>query len=146
MIFAVALDFFRWHISLDIDDMIALLSAVTALVAVFAWKRTYNKQRTVTETVDAPVLAEFLRLTEKVADVEHALHEANRKIDELTAKVTKYARDEAVYQAELHSKNEQIANLTDKLATAREERAALKVRVEHLEEVCKRAGINGEEG
>ncbi len=66
------MDFLRWHVSLDLDDMASLLAAFVALVSVFVWKRSYNKQRTVTETVDAPVLAKFLELsaTPKTAILE----------------------------------------------------------------------------
>ena len=139
------MDFLRWHVSLDIDDMITLLSAVTALVAVFAWKRTYNKERSLSETVDAPVLDQFLKLTEKVTEIKLDLASARDEIAELREQISQYIRDEAAYQAELHAKDVEIEELRAQLYAARDERDSLGERVAHLEDVCRRAGINGDE-
>jgi len=79
-----------------------------------------------------------------------ALEEQNQQlaceVKELRERLEQYIKDEAAYQAELHEKQIEIRVLRVELDEARYERDELAARVKHLEEVCRRAGINGVEG
>ncbi len=82
-------------------------------------------------------------LERKIDDLRAENERLTCEVEGLRKKLEQYIKDEAVYQAELHAKDQRIKELESKLLAARSERVDLKSRVEHLEDVCKRAGING---
>ncbi len=128
---AAEVDLFRWHWSLDFDDMAALLAAATALLGVVLVRRSLVKQRSINETVDAPVLAKFLELTNEVATLRTELAEARQEIREMRVELTNQGKVEEYLRGVIHARDKEIETL--------------RFRVKHLEDVCRRAGINGEE-
>lgn len=121
--------------------------AVLAAISVSIYTLGVSKRKTAAEATNAESTA-----AEKVTDAALLLLEPMKirieslenEVRELRLKVEQYIRDEVAYQAELHAKDNRIEELRIKLFEARDERDALGLRVEHLEDVCKRAGINGD--
>lgn len=135
-------DFFRDVISLDWDDLLALAAALTALAGIFVVRKTNVKSTTrsreLTESVDAGVLAQFKDLFERITLLESDLKAARITIDELKAEVIDMRKIEEFLQAKVHERDKEIGGLRAELTLARE-------RIAHLEAVCRRAGINGDE-
>lgn len=124
----------------------AFMLLATASVAVFTVRATRRKTTAEAkkEEVTAAdlVTAAALKLLEPL---QHRIESLEAEVKRLREEIGQYRRDEAAYQAELHQKDVHIEELRMKLFEARDERDELKERVAHLEDVCKRAGINGEE-
>lgn len=128
---------FRNVWSLDWDDAVALLVAVTALVAIFVTKKTSSATFAREETVDAGVLAQFKELFERLVRVEAELEAATLTITQLAAEIKAMHKLEEFLQAKIHEREGQIKSLRTALSKAQK-------RIEHLEQVCRRAGINGD--
>lgn len=128
---------FRNVWSLDWDDAVALLVAVTALVAIFVTKKTSLQTLAREEKVDAGVLAQFKELFERLVRVEAELEAATLTVDRLAKEIKEMHKLEEFLQAKIHEREGQIKALRTELVKARK-------RIEHLEQVCRRAGINGD--
>lgn len=128
--------------SLDWDDLLALVIATTALIALFVTKK--SKSLAVTsavtrgEMVDAGVLAQFRELFDRLVQVEADLKAAKLTIDQLRQEIGQMRKVEEFLEAKVHEREKQIDSLKNELAKARK-------RIDHLEDVCRRAGINGED-
>ena len=129
---------FRNVWSLDWDDAAALIIAVTALVAIFITKKTSASTFAREEKVDAGVLAQFKELFERLVRVEAELEAATLTVQRLAEEIKAMHKLEEFLQAKIHEREGQITGLRRELARA-------KKRIEHLEQVCRRAGINGGE-
>lgn len=125
--------------SFDFDDLVSLLLAVAALLGVVWVKRTKSEtsaesastSASVTATIDSDVLGRFLVLTEEVTSLRVQLQAATERIGKLEHDIQERTKLEEYLRGEIHARDEQIREL--------------KGRVRHLEDVCRRAGINGEE-
>lgn len=120
--------------SFDYDDLVALILAGAALITIFVTKKTRSISST--ETVDGGVLEKFLTLTEKVGDLERQvgtlraeLADTQEILGQTLAELTDVKRIEEYLRGVIHEKDKELA--------------ALRQRVLHLEQVCRRAGING---
>lgn len=132
------LDLFRWHISLDIDDMAAILTAFAAILGVILIQRRYNRNVNTDQVVDADVLGKFLDLTNEVASLRVEVASARAEIVELRNELGRRTELEEYLRGEIHARDKQIADLQGELDRNRD-------RITHLEEVVARAGINGDE-
>lgn len=121
--------------SLDWDDAVAMLVAVTALVALFVTRK--SRTRTLSEKVDEGVLIQFRELFDRLVRVETDLKAAKLTIDQLREEIGQMRKVEEFLEAKVHEREKQIASLKAALQSARN-------RIEHLEMVCRRAGINGD--
>lgn len=126
--------------SLDLTPYInMLIVASTAGVAFFTVKATKRKtvaeaalgELSAAEAVTDAALKLISPLTERIEALE-------LEIARLTEKIGQMQKLEEYLQAEIYSRDKKIRSLENK-------RAALVKRVTHLEEVCKRAGINGQD-
>ena len=127
---------FRDGFSFDWDDMIALLVAFAALFAVFVTKRTSARSVSREEKVDAGVLAQFKELFERLVRVEAELEAATLTIAQLSTEIKQMHKLEEFLQAKVHERDSEIKSLKAELSRARK-------RIEHLEQICRTAGING---
>ncbi len=82
-----------------------------------------------------------LKLVDPLAN---RIAELEQKVEELRADIHRYREDERLYQTMLEAKDRRIAELSKEVGAANAERVELRARVQHLEDVCRRAGINGE--
>ena len=117
-------------------DWVATAGFITALAAaakVFLPART--ESTVTTQQVDGDVLAQFLGVTDRLADLELDLAAlrlellaTQQELAKAQATLKEMQNVEGYLRAELILKNEQIATL--------------RARVLHLEEACERAGLN----
>lgn len=141
----------------NLGNAIAVANALAILVGaigtVLFWrvrKRNEEGAAKQKEASAADVIADAAKkllepLTEKVEKLEATNKRLEKEVAELRAKVEQYIKDEVAYQAELHSKDTEIRVLKVELAEAKGERNQLGQRVVHLEDVVKRAELDGEE-
>jgi len=150
----------EWFI--DTWQQLAFLgAAVTALVVAVRGQRTINstisqsREHRVEEVVDADVLAQFLALKDSVSKLEKDLTAtkadlAVTKVDlaEALRQLAEMKKVEEYLRARLHEKDKELLGIKQDhladLASKRDEIDRLRQRVKHLEDVCKRAGINGD--
>lgn len=125
---AAEVQLFRWHVSLDYDDMLALLAALGALLGVILIRR--SQSNVVEQTIDEGVLGRFEKYIEEVTSLRVEIKEARDEIAELKTEVRQREKDEEHLRGELHERNKTIEQL--------------KARVRHLEDVIRRAGLDGE--
>ncbi|UCD24743.1 MAG: hypothetical protein JSW51_02160 [Gemmatimonadota bacterium] len=122
--------------------------AILAAIGISVYTLGASKRKTAAEAADSESSAAE-RVTgaavKLLQPMQNRIAHLESEVRELRLKVEQYIRDEVAYQAELHEKDTRIEALRQKLLDAREERDALRSRVEHLEDVCKRAGINGDD-
>lgn len=134
----------------------ALVTAAAALLKVF-WPAsskslTAAQEHRVQEVVDNDVLTRFLGLADKVtklelelAQVKLDLAEAKQQLAQALLDMAEMQKVEEYLRASLHEKDQEL-RLVRRTATERQkEIEGLRGRVRHLEEVCRRAGINGDE-
>lgn len=134
--------FFRDVVSFDWDDLITLIVALVAIGGLFVVRKskssTISEGHEIKENVDAGVLEQFRQLFERIAVLETNLARAQVTIEEARAEIREMQKIEEVLQAKVWEREKQIEELKEQLAAARE-------RIAHLEAVCRRAGINGPE-
>lgn len=117
----------------------AAVLLATASVAWFTIRATRKK-------LVAEATLQDMRAAEGVTDAALKLIEPlttriealEAEIKRLTEKIEKMSDFEEYLQGEIHARDKEIKRLTD-------QRAKLVARVTHLEMVCKRAGINGDD-
>ena len=124
--------FFRDVISLDWDDVAALLVGVSALIAVFRVKRSHRLVRE--EKVDADVLSQFNKLHERIGALEVLVRQQTFDIDKAHADLREMRKLEAMLKAEVDARESRIKGLEASLGHARR-------RIRHLETILERAGI-----
>lgn len=124
--------FFRDVISLDWDDLAALLVGVSALIAVFRVKRSHRLVRE--EKVDADVLSQFNKLHERIGALEVLVRQQTFDIDKAHADLREMRKLEAMLKAEVDARESRIKGLEASLGHARR-------RIRHLETILERAGI-----
>lgn len=112
----------------------ALATGLAALLKVF-WP---VRSATSSEIVDGDVLSQFLELTQRLANVEAELVITQDKLNEALAELKELKKVETYLEGRLHEKDKELVEL-------RAQRDVLVARVQHLEDICKRAGLNGEE-
>lgn len=137
--------FFRDVISLDWDDLLALLLAIGAVVGVFATKKT----RSTNEVVDGDVLDQFRQLFEKIGQLEVKVAQQAISLDRAHTEIREMRKLEEFLQAKIHERERAIVELKarhDKeVRSLRTQLDAARKRITHLEHVCRRAGINGDD-
>ena len=111
-------------------DMAAFTTAAIAVIGGVSYFFLRNT-KTTNEVVDGPVLVEFRQLLERVVTLELQLKSAINKIEVME-------KSEAFLQGEVHAREKRILSLERALIIAQD-------RIAHLELVCKKAGINGED-
>lgn len=136
--------------ALELTDIASLLLATGAIITAIRTKR--SKTVTKNETVDADVLSQFLGLTDRVADLEGLvahlqmdLAQAKLDLAQALRELAELQKVEEYLRARLHEKDKELLEVR---AAADEKQATidrLRERVLHLEDVCRRAGINGDE-
>lgn len=82
-------------------------------------------------------------LNTQIEEQKDQIDRLTTEVNQLRNKLQQYIKDEVAYQAELHQKNKEIASLEQRLEEIGQKREQLESRILHLEEVCRRAGING---
>jgi uncharacterized coiled-coil DUF342 family protein len=120
---------------------IALTAAGGVLRALVVQKTRAETQETImtrTAVVDAPVLAQFRELFDRITALEKNLAETRIELKQALIAIDEMKKIEEFLEAKVHEREKAILGL-------RKELAAAQLRIKHLEEVCKRAGINGEE-
>lgn len=132
-----------------VNAAVILIGAIGGVVLWGTNKRKGQAEAGESEASAAEVITEAAKkliepLSEKIDELERTNARLEEEVRELRTRVEQFARDEVTYQAELHAKNVEIGVLQAELSEAREERDELRGRVTHLEDVCKRAGINGD--
>lgn len=129
---------FRDVISLDWDDALTLLLAIGAVVGVFVTRRSRSEETIKSEVVDAGVLEQFRQLFEKIGALEVQVAAQKISLDMAHTEIREMRKLEEYLQATIHQRESQIIELKEELVCAR-------ARIDHLELVCKRAGINGDD-
>lgn len=128
-------ELFRPELSFDINDLATL---IVGLIAVYLWYRLKRlPERRRVETVDSGVLEQFRQLFTRIATLEVKLSNAEASLETAICEIKEMRKLEEFLQAKVHDRDKQIQALTNQLALAR-------ARIQHLEDVCRRAGINGE--
>lgn len=115
----------------------ALATAVAGALKAFWPQITRSDSTTTSEVVDSDVLSRFLELTERLALVEADLKVTQRKLDEALQRIDELQKVESYLEARLHEKDKEIVSLNA-------ERTVLISRVQHLEDVVRREGLNGD--
>lgn len=151
-------DLIRPFFSFDFDDILSLVVATTALVALFVTKRsrsdthTDTKAHEVSEVVDDSVLGQFKELFDRISNLETELATTKVDLARALAEIEKMRKLEEYLQAKLHEKDQEVRKLEAGRAKRdadikrlRSELEAARKRIKHLEEVCHRAGLNGED-
>lgn len=151
-------DLIRPFFSFDFDDILSLTIAATALIALFVTKRSSTRTTTATashaveEVVDDSVLGRFQELLDRITKLEVDLAAAKKDLAEALREIKELRRLEEYLQAKLHEKDAEVRKLeksrAQNLAEIRRLKQALEEargRIKHLEEVCHRAGLNGDE-
>jgi len=118
------------------------LTAVAGMIKALVTQRTQtsNQETIMTRTavVDAPVLAQFRELFDRITALEKDLGEARIELKQALLAIDEMKKIEEFLEAKVHEREKSIGALRIELAAA-------KLRIKHLEEVCKRAGINGKD-
>lgn len=150
----------REYFSFDFDDIIALMLAITGLVALFVTRRTSAKTQTTTktktETVDADVLGKFTELFNRITKLESELAETRIELGQALKEIGEMRKLEEFLQARLHEKDAEIramkkahiADLDHKEEEIRHLSLALdaaKKRIEKLEDACRTLGFDLEQ-
>ncbi|MHC4302626.1 MAG: hypothetical protein ACYS7Y_35650 [Planctomycetota bacterium] len=118
--------------SLDYDDILSLSAAVViALVGAVAWRKSRSETKSSSEVVDGGVLAQFMELTNKVLKLQDEVASLRSQYGEAVKEMGEMRKLEEYLRAEGAKKDELIEDLRS--------------RVRHLEDVCRRAGINGDD-
>lgn len=120
--------------------------AATALGAVFLPKRSRSDDHSVNrqEEVNENVLEKFERLVERVTRLETQLELAQAQLSVALDELEDLKKRETYLEGRLHEKDKEVLDLRRKLADKEGQITRLRKRILHLEEVCKRAGINGD--
>lgn len=159
-------DLVRPVVSLDFDDIVSLLVAIAAILTAVGIKRSVTKSKSeskaethaVSEVVDDSVLAQFKELYEKITALELSLDRTNKTLAETQDQLKEALRElgelrklEEYLQARLHEKDTEILKLRDEKSNNEREIKGLtlalsraEARIDHLELVCRNAGINGD--
>lgn len=111
----------------------ALATGLAALLKVF-WP---VRSATSSEVVDGDVLSQFLELTQRLAHVESELRITQDKLADAVTELRELKKVETYLEGRLHEKDKELVEL-------RAQRDVLVARVQHLEDMCQRAGLNGE--
>lgn len=114
----------------QIADYAAFITAVIVLIGSVSYFFLRNT-KTTQEVVDGPVLVEFRQLLERVVALELRLAGALDKIGELEDQ-----------ESDLKQK---VSRREERILLLERENEKLTERVSHLEEVCRAAGINGDD-
>ena len=141
--------------SLDFDDIVSLLVAITALIGLFVWRKSRTESRSdshnVEETVDDSVLGRFQELLERITRLELDLAETKISLQKALLELKELRKLEEYLQAKLHEKDAEIIKLRDEKSNNEREIRGLKAalaraeeRIAHLEKACRDAGIDGE--
>ena len=141
---------------MDWAAIAALTAAGAALVKAFlpakSSSRSDSEGHQINEEVDATVLGQFLGLTDRVATLEGTLAAVQLELaqtrEELRLALIDLAEMQKVEEylrARLHEKDKELLEMRAEAALKQAEIEKLRGRVKHLEDVCKRAGINGDE-
>ena len=149
-------DLIRPGFSFDVDDIIALALALTAFIALFVRQKTSTestvKQVQRTEVVDADVLTQFTELIRRIDNLERDLDEARKELDQAIAEIHQLRQLETYLEAKVHEREKEVRLLREERVELLAEHVRLRVelaeakeRIAHLEAVCKRAGINGDD-
>jgi len=125
-------------ISLDWDDVLTLILAIGAVVGVFVTRRSRSEETIKSEVIDAGVLEQFRQLFEKIGALEVQVAAQKISLDMAHTEIREMRKLEEYLQATIHQRENQIGELKKELASAR-------ARIDHLELVCRQAGINGED-
>lgn len=134
---AAEVELFRWHWSLDFDDMIALLVAVGGVLGVILIRRSQTQSSSVEQHIDDGVLGRFEKYIEEVAELRVTVEYQAAELIRLREALTERAKLEEYLRGEIHARDA-IIDRRD------EEIAGLRARVRHLEDLCRRAGLNGD--
>lgn len=131
----------------------ALLLASTAGVAWFTIRATRRKTVAEAHLADSSAAEAVSQAALKLVEpLNKRIEVLEKEIKRLTNEISEMRKLEEYLQAEIHARDTQIKTLTavrtsnaTKIAqlTGALERA--RVRIRHLEELCKRAGLNGDE-
>jgi chromosome segregation ATPase len=131
--FLTLADLLRPVVSLDYDDILSLSAAVViALVGAVAWRKSRSETKSSSEVVDGGVLAQFMELTNKVLKLQDEVAALRNQYGEAVKELGEMRKLEEYLRSESKKKDEIIEDLRG--------------RVRHLEDVCRRAGINGDDG
>ncbi len=133
LILAASSDLIRPTVSLDYDDILAFgLALAVAVVGAVVWRksRTESSSTESSEVVDGGVLAQFMELTNKVLALQNEVTLLRVQYTEAIAQMQEMTKVEEFLRASMHDKDKIIEDL--------------RKRVKHLEDVCRRAGINGD--
>ncbi len=84
-------------------------------------------------------------LTDMIAGLKGRIEALESQVKALKASIEKSTREEKRLNKIIENKNVELSALRATLESSRNEREALRTRVSHLEDVCRRAGINGKE-
>lgn len=133
-----------------LNTIILFSTGAVAWFTIRATKRKTYAEGTLAEASAADTLTEAaLKLLAPLTERITALEE---EIQRLTKEITDMKKLEEFLQAEVHSRDKEIRKLTsEKFANAgriKELKAEIDMaeeRICHLEDVCKRAGINGDD-
>jgi len=138
---------------MDWTAIAALLTAAAAALKVF-WpskSQSVSTTKTTEQVVDGDVLAQFLGLTDRVADLELQVADLTLRLDEALASLEQalceladMRKQEANLREQLGEKDEQITALREAAALKQDEIDRLRRRVAHLEALCRRHGLNGD--
>ena len=134
--------------SFDIGTILnTLILLSTAFLAWYTVRATKKKLIAEAEHQDMDAAETVTDAALKLLKPLNARIEAlETEIKKLTAKIEEMQKLEEYLQGEIHARDTQIKTLVRERAKNLSKIDLLKSRVEHLEMVCKRAGINGEEG
>lgn len=127
-----------WGIIHKYADWAALITGVIALAGVFIVRKSSIRNRTTEERIDADVLSKFETLWLKISELEKVVAEQGFELKSAMNEIREMKKVEEYLQGKIHEREKQIKTLNAQLDSARR-------RIRHLELVCKRAGINGED-
>jgi len=142
-------DIFRDAVSLDWDDALTLVLALIAVAGVFITRKTQSETRATTETIDGDVLSQFRQLFEKITTLEAEVAAQRVSLEQARAEIKEMRKLEEFLQAKVHEREQQLKEVKEQhdreVKNLRSQLKAARRRISHLEAVCRRAGINGEE-
>lgn len=144
-------------VTITIEISLLTITALVAALTIRATRRRTNAEAQGEETAAADVITDaalklLAPMTARIDRLEKDLRRANKKLDEALRRIEELQKVEEYLQARLHEKDSEIKCLEEdkeknvsEIDRLREELASARVRISHLEEVCRRAGLNGDE-
>lgn len=108
------------------------------IIASAAFLKVFLPQKNKNEEVNLDVAATIGVLFERISQLEIKLEAATINLDQARAEIRELQKLEVYLEGVLREREQAIDILKAQLAAARD-------RIKHLEDVCKRAGLNGDE-